>query len=106
MYIFMFLFMVMFMQHGHRHAVYGVCLLDTRRTSVTKKVRGRPFCTFNYLYMVVCDLYALLAALILPTECQLITAPFLHPVPFLLGGFLGEGEAGQLALHCWLTHQK
>jgi hypothetical protein len=27
-------------------------------------------------------------------------------LPLLLGGLLGEGEAGQLALQPWLTHQQ
>jgi hypothetical protein len=62
----------------------------------------RPFVFLIFLNMAGRDLHALIAALISPPErlgkvC--CTESFYTPLPLLLGGLLGEGDASQLTLH-------
>jgi hypothetical protein len=84
--------------------VYGVCLLNSRKTSIKikqLKIEPRSFLAFFSVGPRDVDLF--FTALSLPPERL---GDVRRYAIFLLGGLLIEAEASQLAFRPWLTHQQ
>ncbi len=78
-----------------------MCLLDTWKTSMKKKVLGRTLIFFFSWYDCRHSLRTSCSVLITtgaPPQ-SLPRRHFSYPPPALPGGLLGEAEAGQLAIH-------
>ncbi len=80
----------------------GVCLHDSCKTAINKLKTGRVCLFFSFFQcrtwqnqQVFCSALTTAGA---PWQ-SLTLRHFLHPLPFLIGGLLGEYEASQLILH-------
>jgi hypothetical protein len=94
---------------GRCEDLYGVGILTTQTVLLTKNRNSYDEVYFKEFFDgLVADSDTLFAALVSqPERLGEVRRRAISrtPLPILLRGLLGEGEAGKLSLHLWPTHQ-